>query len=504
MQHLGAPLVPRKRRGRRTVRKQDRLGRPQLSGQQRLLLLDSWLRSGLPAKDFAGLVGVSPHTLYKWKKLFGDEGPAGLANKPKGTSRSKGKSRLPEATQRAILMLKEAHPEWGQERIHHVLARSEGFSASPGAIGRVLAGAGYVVEEGPTRPHPDKPRRFERSRPNELWQTDLFSFVLKREGRRVHLVAFMDDHSRFLVGWGLHASASGTLVREVFEAAIARFGAPHEVLTDNGSQYHTWRGKSDFRELCNRRGIRQIVARPRRPQTLGKIERFWKTLWIECLESAIFRGIDDARERIGHFVDHYNFQRTHSGVGGAVPADRFFSASGEVRRTLEARVRANALDLARHGEPRKPFYLTGRVGNAGISLHTEGERVVLVREDGTREEVDLAATGRRAEPERERERDEENDEPPPVAATVPPAPSSPPGTHEETSEVSVADGADEEEETSPVMTDASPPDPAWTEDDGVEPPPGRSRLDGLLQNLVRRWHKEAPSDEATSEEGGGR
>jgi hypothetical protein len=33
-----------------------------------------------------------------------------------------------------------------------------------------------------------------------MWQTDLFTFVLRRENRRVHLVAFMDDHSRFLVG----------------------------------------------------------------------------------------------------------------------------------------------------------------------------------------------------------------------------------------------------------------------------------------------------------------
>src|SRR4051812_12370810 len=64
------------------------------------------------------------------------------------------------------------------------------------------------------RPHPDKMRRFERARPNQLWQTDLFTFVLKRQNRRLHLVGFMDDHSRFVVGYGLHASASGALVLE--------------------------------------------------------------------------------------------------------------------------------------------------------------------------------------------------------------------------------------------------------------------------------------------------
>jgi hypothetical protein len=187
------------------------------------------------------------------------------------------------------------------------------------------------------------------------------------------------------------------MVREAFEAAIANYGAPEEVLTDNGTQYHTWRGKSAFAKLCNKRGIKQIVARPRHPQTLGKVERFWGTLWRECLETAVFRGLDDARERIRYFVDHYNFQRTHQGIDGLVPADRYFSAAPEVRQTIQQRVESNALDLARHGTPRKPFYLTGRVGDASISLHGEGDRVILTS-DGKREEVDLAATGRRQEP----------------------------------------------------------------------------------------------------------
>ena len=39
-----------------------------LTAEQRWLLLDTWQRSGLPAGDFAALVGVSKHTLYVWKK----------------------------------------------------------------------------------------------------------------------------------------------------------------------------------------------------------------------------------------------------------------------------------------------------------------------------------------------------------------------------------------------------------------------------------------------------
>lgn len=364
--------------------------------QQRLLLLDIWERSEASAADFGALVGLATHTLYAWRKRFEQYGPSGLTDQPRGAPQG---SRLPEPTQRAIVMLKRAHPDWGIDRIHDMLVRGEGFGASAGAIRRVLVEAGYEVQAVATSPHPEpRPRSFERAKPNQLWQSDLFSFVLKRENRRVHLAVFLDDHSRFVVGHGVYATPSGVMVREVLEAAIRNFGAPEEVLTDQGPQYHTWRGKSGFTKLLERLGIRHLVSRPRHPQTLGKTERFWGTLWRECLQSAIFSDLEDARGRVAHFVDHYNFQRPHQGIGGLVPADRYFSAESEVRRTLEARVAAHALDLARHGTPRQSVYLTGRVGEEGISLHGEGGKLVLTTSAGRRQEVDLTAEGKRAEP----------------------------------------------------------------------------------------------------------
>src|SRR5919202_6447053 len=89
-----------------------------LTPAQRLLLLDAWRRSGLPAGDFAPLVGISKHTLYAWKKKFDAEGPAALEDRPRGAPAG---SRLPEVTRRAILLMKEAHPDWGVERISALL-----------------------------------------------------------------------------------------------------------------------------------------------------------------------------------------------------------------------------------------------------------------------------------------------------------------------------------------------------------------------------------------------
>jgi len=370
--------------GRRLVKKDTKAAA--LTPEQRLVLLDTWQRSGLPAGDFAAMVGISKHTLYTWKKKFDSQGPAGLMDHPRG--RAPG-SRLPDLTRRTILMLKQANPEWGCQRISDMLVRGPALPASASTVAEVLHVAGYEMEEVTTRPHPDKVRRFERAVPNQLWQTDLFTFILKRQNRRVYLVAFMDDHSRFIVGYGLHASQSSALVLEVLRAALTSHGTPQEILTDNGTQYVTWRGKSVFSRELDKRGIKQVVAAPRRPQTLGKIERFWGTMWRECIESAIFIDLGDAQRRIGLFIDHYNFQRPHQGIDGLAPADRFFGAASEVKKTLQARVAANALELARHGVPKTPFYLTGQVGGQPFSVHAEGERVILTRPEGERQEVDL-------------------------------------------------------------------------------------------------------------------
>ena len=384
---LGRPprLLGRGPRGRRLVKK-DTLPSPTLNAEQRLLLLDTWQRSGLPAGDFAAMVGLSKHTLYGWKKRFDQLGPAGLLDQPRG---ARSGSRVPDLTKRTILMLKKANPEFGCQRISDLLTRGPALPASASAVAQVLREAGYELQENPTRPHPDHVRSFERARPQQLWQTDLFTFVLKRQNRRVYLVAFLDDHSRFITSYGLHASQSGALVLEVLRSAIASYGSPEEILTDNGSQYVTWRGKGAFTRELEKRGIRQVVAAPRRPQTLGKIERFWGTLWRECVETAVFVDLGDAQRRIGLFIDHYNFQRPHQGIGGLVPADRYFGAAPEVRRTLQARVAANALELARSGVPKAPFYLTGQVGGQPFSVHAEGERVILTRPEGERQEIDL-------------------------------------------------------------------------------------------------------------------
>ena len=287
--------------------------------------------------------------VYAWKHRFEQLGPAGLMEQPRG---AKAGSRLPELTKRTILMLKQAHADWGCQRISDMLVRGPALPASPSAVARVLHEAGYEMQEVATHVHAPPVHSFERAMPNQLWQTDLFTFMLKRQNRRVYLVAFMDDHSRFITGYGLHATQSAALVIEVLRAALAAFGVPGKMLTDNGSQYITWRGKSQFSRELEKRGIKQIVARPRRPQTLGKISTmaFGMAGVHQGACSWIWRTPASGSGCIST-ITTFSVPIRES-AGWRRPTG--FSRSGsEGMKTLKERLRAaNALELAHHGVPR--------------------------------------------------------------------------------------------------------------------------------------------------------
>jgi hypothetical protein len=173
----------------------------------------------------------------------------------------------------------------------------------------------------------------------------------------------------------------------VLLSAIGEYGLPREILTDNGRQYYAWRGKTRFQEILEQRGIRHIRSRPHHPQTLGKIEAFWGHLWREFLQKAIFESFEDAVQRIGHWIKYHNFQRTHQGIEGLVPADRFFQLSGKVKEAIKAGVEENARALAEKNPPRKPFFMTGRFGDKDLIIRQEGDELVVDLGTGQAERI---------------------------------------------------------------------------------------------------------------------
>jgi transposase InsO family protein len=321
-------------------------------------------------------------------------GPQALEPRRRGRPPGAGRSTLPVPLQAEIVRTKRRFPTFGLKKVRDFLKRFGGKSVSTGSVRKVLAAEGLHQPIEPTRRRKREiVRRFERSKPGELWQTDITSYVLTRSRVRVYLTVFLDDFSRYVVSWSLATHQRSALVCEALMEGIERFGKPEEVLSDQGRQYFAWRGKSDFQRLLVREGIRHVVSRTHHPETLGKCERLWETIGTELWQRTQPQDLGEARERLAHYFAHYNHFRPHQGIGGYVPADRFFGAERTVRLALEERMARDELAEALSQTPRKGVYVFGQVGDQSVSLHGERGRIVLVTSEGVHKELALEDLG---------------------------------------------------------------------------------------------------------------
>ena len=201
------------------------------------------------------------------------------------------------------------------------------------------------------------------------------------------------------------------------------------------------------------------------------VNKATEKLFAEADTPQAMLDLGEARLRIGHFIDHYNFQRPHQGIDNAVPADRYFQAAPQVRAAMRERVAANALELARNGVPKAPFYVTGNVAGQEFSVHAEGEHVILQKGD-QRAAISLDP---RPEPV----------VPPPAAppaevAVTPPVPAAaPPPISPPVPVPTPVSPAAPAAPVAPVV----PPVSGWT---GAESqPPGRSAIDRIQRMLAQ-------------------
>lgn len=364
---------------------------------QRRQAVEAYLKSGMKAKDFAKTWGTSEASLYNWLKVYEKSGGKGLERSSlSDDAKKRGRKGLPEPVKKEITSVKSENPEFGVKKVRNFLWRFRGVKVSDGTVRKTLKAAGVPPLEPKKRKRAvrkPKVKRFERAQPMQLWQTDITSFVLTRHKQRVYLTVFLDDCSRYIVSWALELQQTKEFVMNTLLDGIQRFGKPEEVLTDQGRQYFSWRGKSEFRKLLRKQGIQHVVARAHHPETVGKCERFWETVGKEFWERVEPQDLNEARERFEQFVRHYNHFRPHQGIDGMVPADRFFGAAQDVRKAIEDTISKNALKLAVGETPRKPVYLIGQIGETPVSLHGEKGKLVIQTPQGTKQHLDYEDFG---------------------------------------------------------------------------------------------------------------
>jgi transposase InsO family protein len=341
----------------------------------RLKAVKLHLEEGFPLDVVSAEVGVCPATLKIWVERYQAQGRAGLERRSQRHASKP--TALSAAVQAEIVRVKQQQPSFGIRRIAQWMRRVLLLPASPETVRKTLHRHKLLPKTKLKRPrNPPKPRFFERATPMQLWQSDICTIRLG--GKQAYLIGFMDDHSRYLVGLDLFSSQTSENVLELYRRAVAEYGAPKEMLTDNGRQYATWRGKTRFQMELQQDNIHHIRSQPHHPMTLGKIERFWKTIWDEFLCRAQFATFEEARDRIRLWVKYYNHKRPHQSLEGMCPADRFFVIQQPLRQVIEQGIQDNIQELALRGQPKPPFYMVGRMGEQSLVMKMEAGEFKMV------------------------------------------------------------------------------------------------------------------------------
>jgi transposase InsO family protein len=325
-------------------------------------IIDKVRELGLSYKDGAKRFGVKPWILYTYNKKKSREARDAAAAAPAKEERGETvATQASESTQESPVALpgdvvelirthRHEHPTHGFKRIQDILKGKYLVVVSRKQIRKVLKQSGLLQTCDSSFDREETAakgtRRFEATRPGEIWQMDV-TYVFIRRIPVLYLAVIVDDYSRYCVAAELSRDQRVETLIGVLHNACTVHGAPQKLLTDQGSGFYSWsREQTRFQEYLDDQKIEHIVAEPHNPQSQGKVERLIQTIREELLTKVKFTGFEDAQAQIRSFMDSYNTDRPHQGIQGGRPADRFHGVAGEVQRA-EAQLAGPGLDLSR-------------------------------------------------------------------------------------------------------------------------------------------------------------
>ena len=154
---------------------------------------------------------------------------------------------------------------------------------------------------------------------DQLWVADITYIRLAEEF--AYLAVVIDAFSRRVIGWALDLHLRADLAIAALKMAIAaRRPQPGTLIhhSDRGVQYAC----GDYTRLLEAHGIQPSMSRVGNPYDNARAESFMNTLKQEEVDGRDYRDIDEARERIGTFIEQvYNRQRLHSALAYRPPAE---------------------------------------------------------------------------------------------------------------------------------------------------------------------------------------
>jgi transposase InsO family protein len=264
--------------------------------------------------------GISRASFYRYRRRLLQEGPEGL--EPRSRRPHFSPAMIETSLEVEICELRRRHPRWGARRIWAELRRAGVESPAISTIHQVLRRNHLVAPQPPRKRKATK--RFERELANDLWQIDATELVLA-QGEKAWVVDCLDDHARYLLCALACASPTGEAAWACFVRASAAHGLPRQLLSDN---HLSFTGRLFGQEVAFERRLREVGvellnAAPAHPQTLGKLERFHRTLKEWLADEGPASDLDQLQLLLDRFRAHYNEERPHQGIGDHTPAERY-------------------------------------------------------------------------------------------------------------------------------------------------------------------------------------
>src|SRR3990167_5842661 len=231
--------------------------------------------SGTSVTKVAQAQKVSRISVFKIMKTYGTDGWDGLKDHKTGRSET-------VLNQTVVIIILDLRKRFGYGALHiEQILKQRGFTISHRQIEKVLLRNNLVV------PNIKKQRsrkwvRYELPNPNDLWHTD-WSYD-QFSGKQ--LSVYIDDRTRLITSYGIFTRQTTDNTILLLKSGIAEYGKLKAIMTDHGAQYYSnhpnaKQEHNQFRTTLDALGIKHYLARVNRPQTNGKVERFFLTYKTE-------------------------------------------------------------------------------------------------------------------------------------------------------------------------------------------------------------------------------
>lgn len=303
---------------------------------------------------------VQPGTLRSWLCAYRKHGLDGLLPQPR---RDAGGFRaLSKKQQNLILTYKQQNPRRTAVSIYRQLIKDGDAYVNEVSIASVQR---FIARMKPSLQQAtvEDMRAFEMEFANDLWQIDTSHgpyLTIDNKKVKTYMIMIIDDASRFLVGFGIFLADTAVHVQTVLKNAIAKYGIPKRLYTDNGGPYRN----QQLELICATLGIGLKHAQPYHGNQKGKIERNFKSVkeaWMYDLDYSQFTTTQQLEESLAVYVDEKNRSAHRSLPHDKCPWSRFLQDKERFRRIHEIQLERAFLHT-----------VTRKVANdATIQLHTK-------------------------------------------------------------------------------------------------------------------------------------